>query len=252
MKRSQFKDEWKKNRCCGFYRPLDGKEGRRAYIAAGGRVVDVTGSRLWPAGRHMARHSAGCDLTADLAAAPHGPDVLDRYPQVGRFVEKPAGPEAAALPPLPPLVSAVLKRWPMLRRHPHPATVHFPIVFSLSAAFFSLLYTATGKTTFGCDRVLLPYRGPGIHAGRHPDGFRNVDDQLHGQAHAPRQGKAVRSFAAAIDLAIVIFWRAFTPSVPDVASAGGIIYLCLVVAQAPAILVVAYLGGMLTFPLDKD
>ncbi len=232
--------------------PLDGKEGRRAYIAAGGRVVDVTGSRLWPAGRHMARHSAGCDLTADLAAAPHGPDVLDRYPQVGRFVEKPAGPEAAALPPLPPLVSAVLKRWPMLRRHPHPATVHFPIVFSLSAAFFSLLYTATGNTTFDttafyCLLGALVFMPAGILTG-----FATWTINYMARPMRPVRVKQYVSFAAAIDLAIVIFWRACTPSVPDVASAGGIIYLCLVVAQAPAILVVAYLGGMLTFPLDKD
>ena len=228
--------------------PLDGKEGRRAYIAAGGRVVDVTGSRLWPAGRHMARHSAGCDLTADLAAAPHGPDVLDRYPQVGRFVEKPAGPEAAALPPLPPLVSAVLKRWPMLRRHPHPATVHFPIVFSLSAAFFSLFIRQRE-----IQRSIRPrstaFSGPWYSCRQAPDGFRNVDDQLHGQAHAPRQGKAVRFLRGGNRPRNRHFLAGITPSVPDVASAGGIITCCLVVAQAPAILVVAYLGGMLTFPL---
>lgn len=228
---------------------LDGKEGRRACIAAGGRVVDVTGSRLWPAGRHMARHNAGRDLTADLAAAPHGPDVLDRYPQVGRFVQKPAGPEAAAFPPL---VSAVLKRWPMLRRHPHPATVHFPIVFSLSAAFFSLLYAATGKATFDatafyCLIGAVVFMPAGIITG-----FATWRINYMARPMRPVKVKQYVSFTAAIDLAIVTFWRAYAPSVLDVASVGGIIYLCLVVAQAPAILIVAYLGGTLTFPLDKD
>ena len=37
---------------------------------------------------------------------------------------------------------------PFLRRHPHPMTVHFPIVFMLSAVFFTFLYLITGDPSY--------------------------------------------------------------------------------------------------------
>ena len=61
----------------------DGKQGQETYIAHGGRVIDVSNSPLWKGGLHMNRHQAGNDLTRDLQSAPHGTEVLDRYPQVG-------------------------------------------------------------------------------------------------------------------------------------------------------------------------
>jgi len=62
---------------------FDGRDGRPAYIAYGGRVYDVTESFLWQSGRHQALHTAGRDLTAALDKAPHGPELLERFPVVG-------------------------------------------------------------------------------------------------------------------------------------------------------------------------
>ena len=61
----------------------DGKEGRPIYIAYQGKVYDVSNSKLWKSGLHMKRHHAGGDLTIDIQGAPHAPDVLERYPQIG-------------------------------------------------------------------------------------------------------------------------------------------------------------------------
>ena len=61
----------------------DGKDGKPIYVAYQGKVYDVSGSKLWKTGRHMNRHQAGRDLTTDIQAAPHTPEVLERYPQVG-------------------------------------------------------------------------------------------------------------------------------------------------------------------------
>lgn len=74
-------------------RSFDGKEGRKSLVAVEGVIYEVTASRLWREGRHT-RHVAGEDLTAALRQAPHGPDKLERFPQVGRVV-------AAAGRPLP-------------------------------------------------------------------------------------------------------------------------------------------------------
>lgn len=51
----------------------------RVTVLYRGRVYDITGSRLWPEGRHARQHDAWQDLTASLADAPHGADVLERF-----------------------------------------------------------------------------------------------------------------------------------------------------------------------------
>lgn len=67
-------------------RRYDGKEGRPAYVAFQGKVYDVSSSFLWRGGRHQAMHNAGEDLTEALRSAPHGPELLMRFPVVGELV----------------------------------------------------------------------------------------------------------------------------------------------------------------------
>ena len=57
-----------------------------AYIAFEGRVYDVSVSFHWKKGSHQVMHRAGADLTRALMQAPHGADVLDRFPVVGELV----------------------------------------------------------------------------------------------------------------------------------------------------------------------
>lgn len=64
-------------------RNYDGKEGRPAYIAYKGKVYDVTSSFLWKHGRHQAFHEAGKDLTDSLKDAPHGEELVKKFPVVG-------------------------------------------------------------------------------------------------------------------------------------------------------------------------
>ena len=63
----------------------DGSHGI-AYVACAGKVYDVSRSFLWQRGKHQVRHRAGCDLTEALESAPHGPELLKRFPVVGRLV----------------------------------------------------------------------------------------------------------------------------------------------------------------------
>jgi len=64
----------------------DGSNGV-AYIAYRGKVYDVSQSFLWKSGVHQVVHHAGRDLTEALREAPHGHDMLDRFPIVGELVD---------------------------------------------------------------------------------------------------------------------------------------------------------------------
>jgi predicted heme/steroid binding protein len=65
----------------------NGRDGCPAYIAYDSKVYDVSKSFLWKKGRHQVLHTAGVDLTTELAAAPHGEDMLERFPVVGMLID---------------------------------------------------------------------------------------------------------------------------------------------------------------------
>lgn len=57
------------------------------FLAYQGKVYDVSQSFLWQRGVHQVAHWAGCNLTEELKAAPHGADLMDGLPIVGELVE---------------------------------------------------------------------------------------------------------------------------------------------------------------------
>ena len=61
----------------------DGKDGRPAHIVFEGTVYDVSASEKWKGGRHFGKHQADADLTAAMAGAPHGQEVLEKVPRLG-------------------------------------------------------------------------------------------------------------------------------------------------------------------------
>jgi len=58
-----------------------------AYVAYAGKVYDVSHSFQWKKGVHQVTHYAGRDLTNALKQAPHGADMLEKFPIVGKLVE---------------------------------------------------------------------------------------------------------------------------------------------------------------------
>jgi len=65
----------------------NGKNGAPAYIAYKGKVYDVSASFIWRNGRHQVLHNAGEDLTDSLEQAPHGVEMLERFPVIGTLRE---------------------------------------------------------------------------------------------------------------------------------------------------------------------
>lgn len=67
---------------------FNGEGGRRAYIACGGVVYDVTDCPKWRTGMHESQHFPGQDLSSELPEAPHASEVFTRpcVKRVGRYV----------------------------------------------------------------------------------------------------------------------------------------------------------------------
>jgi len=61
----------------------NGKNGMPIFVAYQGKVYDVSSSFLWKKGKHQVLHKAGLDLTEALKVAPHGAEMLEKFPVVG-------------------------------------------------------------------------------------------------------------------------------------------------------------------------
>jgi predicted heme/steroid binding protein/uncharacterized membrane protein len=226
---------------------FNGKDGKPVYIAHQGRVIDVSASKFWKTGVHMKRHQSGTDLTTDIEAAPHGVEVLDRYPQVGVLKAK----EESARP-MPEWLAALLHRVPLLRRHPHPMVVHFPIVFSFSAVLFTLLYLITGyrpfeTTTLHCLGGGILFTPVAILTGYFTWWLNYLAKPMR-----PVTVK-IRFSVLLLGFSILAFvYRLLNPEVLVSCSGGSILYLLLVFALLPIVTVIGWFGATLTFPVEKD
>lgn len=231
----------------------NGKDGNPAYVVHKDKVYDVSASKLWKGGMHMRRHPAGRDLTHDIQAAPHGAEVLERYPQVG-VIQRAAAPEEADAfqPPLPPLLDLLLEKNPFFRRHPHPMTVHFPIVFMLAAPAFTLLYLLTGHaafdtTAFHCLAAGVLSSGVAIATGVVTWHYNYL-----GKMMLPIAVKMPLSAVMTAVASAAFLWRLCDPVVLSQAGNGRPVYLCVVLALVPLVGVIGWYGATLTFPLEKE
>jgi len=225
---------------------MDGKQGRGIHIAYGGKVIDVSNSPLWKGGLHMNRHQAGNDLTRDLQAAPHGPEVIDRYPQVG--VLKPDAPLQRSMPAM---VARLLSRFPVLKRHPHPMLVHFPIVFPISAVFFTLIFLATGIGSF--EITALHCMGGGILFA--PLGMATGwFTWWLNYCKRPLRAVSIKirfSFLLLFLLTAALLWRVAVPEILAAGGIGSLLYLLLILSLVPVVTVIGWFGASLTFPIER-
>lgn len=227
----------------------DGQDGRPCYVAHDGKVYDVSDSKLWKGGLHMRRHRAGTDLGPDIQAAPHGPEVLERCPQVGVLKKEPA---AAPETPLPGIVRLLLEKNPFFRRHPHPMTVHFPIVFMLAAPFFLALYLLTGlrafeTTAFHCLGGGALFTVVGIATGLITWWYNYL-------------GKMMKPIAIKLPLSLIMLavctsafvWRLLEPDVMVAVQGLRLLYPIMVFSLAPMVSIIGWYGATMTFPIEKD
>jgi uncharacterized membrane protein len=176
-----------------------------------------------------------------LPDQPPDQGVKAGYPQ-------PGGPD---YPQLPPALARLLERCPKLRRRPHPMLAHFPIVFFLSAGFFSLLAVITGDrgfddTAFYCLGAGLLTMPPTIATGLFTHWLN-----FSGEADTTVQIEKLLSYSVTGIAAAAFIWRWLNPSVLADLSGVNLIYFFLVLSLTPLVTANGYFGGMLTFPLDE-
>ncbi len=232
---------------------FDGSPGRPSYIAYRERVIDVSGSPLWKGGRHMMRHRAGMDLTASIKEAPHGPEVLDRCPCAGRFDAEPKKKERGAAVQLPAAVQDFLNRYPLLKRHPHPALVHFPIAFMVAAALFAALHLATGADAFEATSYNCLWCG--LLSGL-PAALSGLFTWWVNYMARPIKLVMIKIALTGAVIALgaaALIWRIADPQLLHrPADVGGMLYVCMVLLLAPLVLAIGFCGGLLTFPVHRE
>jgi predicted heme/steroid binding protein/uncharacterized membrane protein len=235
-------------------RTFDGKEGKPVYVAYQGGVYDVSASKMWKTGMHMRQHVAGQDLTEALSAAPHTAEVLERFPQVGVLgpVPAPQAPEAPKERPfthLPRYLASMLERVPFLERHPHPMTVHFPIVFMIAAPLFALLYLATGVESLEVTSLHILAAGVVFNIVGLFTGI--ITWWINYMARPMRQivVKIVLSIVMCVVAAAAFVWRLVDPALLTGPGGPNALYLALLFSLLPLVIVVATIGANLTFPL---
>src|SRR6056297_523989 len=226
----------------------NGEGDGKIYVAHKGRVYDVSESKMWKGGLHMKRHKAGNDLTTDIQAAPHEPDVLERYPQVG-VLKKESGTEEINIPSF---LAVLLEKVPMLSRHPHPMTVHFPIAFMMAATLFTLLYLVTGiaafdTTVFHCLGIGVLFSIVAIATGWYTWWLNYLAKPLRPVSIKKRV--SILMFAAA---AIAFVLRAAIPDILMNFRGLSVVYLILVLSVFPLVTVIGWFGAALTFLVENE
>lgn len=225
---------------------FNGQDGKSVYIAYQGKVFDVSGSKLWAGGLHMKRHHAARDLSIDIEAAPHGEEVFERYPQVGILREK-----AEPVRVMPAMLSSLIDRFPFLERHPHPMTVHFPIVFFLSAVFFNILYLyycadSLKSTALYCLIGGLLFMPVAMLTGLFTWWLNYLA--------RPVRAVTYKIILSCILLAVAtgtLLWTIFDPAIPESRGVPGTMYFSLILSFAPLVSAIGWLGATLTFPIEK-
>jgi len=220
---------------------FDGKNGKPIYLAFEGKVYDVSKSPLWSKGIHMNRHQPGRDLTSAIPAAPHGPEVFERYPQVG--VLKKGLPEE--LKHLPPLLQNLLQRFPMARRHPHPMVVHFPIALLMASTVFFLLSLIFKNPFFEITSFHLLILGAIASPFAMVTGLLTWWINYRSKLTLFVKRKIQFSILLLIFEIFLILWRSSNPEIFNP------LYFIMMILLTPIVSLLGYYGGQMTFPSEK-
>jgi uncharacterized membrane protein len=184
------------------------------------------------------------DLTAEIAAAPHGEEVFERFPQVGVLK-----PEKDPMDEhVPDFLLAVFRRIPMLRRHPHPMTVHFPIAFMMLFPILNLLYLATGNQSFETTAFHVLVAGLVVSPVAMLTGPYNWWLNYAAKWTRIIAVKTFGSLLLLILILVIFLWRVKSPDIMLHPSGARTVYLILSLTLPVVVSVLGWFGAKMTFP----
>jgi predicted heme/steroid binding protein/uncharacterized membrane protein len=226
---------------------FNGVNGEPAYVVFEGQVFDVSASKLWRQGRHMGSHQAGRDMTKEITASPHGPEKVQQFPKVGVLVAT-----EAARKRISPFLARLFHAVPLLRRHPHPMLVHFPIVLLMATTAFSVLYLLTGKPSFEYTGYYCLWGGflflfPAIASGLFTWWINYEAEWLR----AIKIKISLSAVLLAMSLGLLL-WRFLHPDILLYWRSLSLLYFILIVSLTPLVAVVGWYGATLSFPLTES
>ena len=155
-------------------------------------------------------------------------------------------------PRVPRALAALIRTFPFLRRHPHPMTVHFPIVFMLSTTVFSLLYLVTGEKSF--DTTAFHCLGAGVffNAVAVATGFYTWWLNYLAKPLRPVKIKIPLALLMLVISAVLFVWRMNVPDILDALSGAGLLYILLVLALSALVTIIGWFGASMTFPVERE
>lgn len=225
----------------------DGKDGKPSLVVVGGKVYDVSASRRWAGGTHMKRHQAGADLSSDLRAAPHGPELLERLELVGTIDQVAKDPSTG----IKGHIEKFLEKHPFFRRHPHPAMVHFPLGLLLVTPVLEIAAILTGSAATEWAAFLTLLIGAVSILGAIVTGYLTWWLNYDAADSAIIKSKRHCAWMALLLSVPACCLRYFL--IPDPLNNSDpmvIVYVINVLAVAATVGITGYLGGKLTFPYE--
>ncbi len=223
---------------------FNGENGQPVYIAHDDKVYDVSESKLWKTGNHMRRHQAGTDLTEEIGGAPHGIEVFEKFPQVGILK-----PEKDPMDEhIPDLLLAVFRKIPMLRRHPHPMTVHFPIAFMMLFPVLNILYLVTGNESFEISAFHVLVAGLVFTPVALITGPYNWWINYAGKWSKIIVVKMFGSLILITLILVIFMWKILVPDIMLQPSGARILYIILSLTLVPIVSILGWFGAKMTFP----
>jgi len=129
---------------------------------------------------------------------------------------------------------------------------HFPIVFMLSATFFSVLYVMTGDKSFDDTAFYCLGAGLATMPLAVATGLFTHWLNFPGGLHKTVKIEKALSYSVLTISATAFVWRWLNPNVLKDLTGVNFFYFLMVLALTPLVTANGYFGGMVTFPLEDE
>jgi len=136
----------------------------------------------------------------------------------------------------------------MLRRHPHPMTVHFPLAFLMLVPVFNLLSLLFGTASLETSAFHVLTAGLVVTPVAMLTGPYNWWMNYGGKWSPIIAVKMGGSIILIVLVVALFLWRLIQPTIMLEPGGARILYLLLTLALVPTVTILGWFGAKMTFP----